>query len=248
MGVRSHVQLTVEVGDQGTLDDLIFGRSLEEMLDTIEDAVSATGQLAGGEASRQIDLGDIQEVHLLYIEADAEIEVYFGGSLATAASITGVAGTFPTTFVGGETFIVTVDGVAVTTTFTVAAQSNQDCVNEINAAAALLGIAPIASVVSGQIVITSPTLGSSSTLLIGAGTGNAVLGFTSSATDTGVDSIPSTSPHRLQRMATPTGSTASTLKAYMLATLKATAIYLTNPDATNAVRYRLMAAGDLVTA
>jgi len=246
MGVRTRVKLSVEVGPENSLDDCLFERDLEELLDTMEDSNSQTFELSGGEVARSISLGDVQDVRLIYIEADAEINVWFGGVAATAAAVLGVGGTYPTTFAGGETFIITVDGVAITVTFTVAAQLIADTVNEVNAAAALLGIAPIAFNVAGQLQIKSTTTGVLSTVLIGAGTGNATLGHTSTTLSTGTDPLPATSPITLLRMANPAGTSVSGLKAFLLASARASAVFLTNPDPTNAVRGRFCLVGDLV--
>ena len=247
MGVRTKVDVSLAVGAENSLDDCLFDRSVSELVDTLEDSVSSTGTLAASENSRQLDLGDIQEVRLVYIEADGELEVYFGGTLATAPIIDGSGGTFPTTFVGGETFDFDVDATNVPVAFTSAAQTAQDAANEINAALALLGIEPVASVFGGELRLTNPNTGSARSLTINAGTGLATLGFTALATAVGVDSIPNTSPHRLQRLASSGSSQLSTLKAYLLATINATAVFISNPDTVNSVRYRWCAVGDLVT-
>lgn len=253
MSVRTQVKISIAVGGDNDLDNCLFDRDLEELVDTLEDSKDETGLLAAGETNRSIDLGDVQQVRLVYIEADAEIDVSFGAGVATGAVVTGSGGTFPTGFGGGETLDVEIDNLgSVAVVFTAAASTAQDVANEINAAFALAGIlsggTPVApaSVVGGEVRLTSPTTGSSSEVDITAGTALATLGL-SVATVNGVAAEPGTSQYTLRRLANPAGSTASTLKAYMLATIDASAVLLTNPDTVNAVRYRVLVVGDIVS-
>ena len=247
MAVRTKVDLSLTVGAESSLDDCLFDRAVSELVDTLLDEESGTGLLAAGENARQLDLGDIQEVRMIYIEADGSVSVYFGGAVATAAIIDGAAGTFPTTFVGGEIMDFDVDAVNVVVTFTVGAQTAQQVANEINAALALLGLAPAATVFGGELRLTNPDTGSTKTLTINSGTALATIGLTALATAAGTDPQPNTSPYTLQQMASASSSQLSTLKSYLLATLNASAVFLTNPDSVNAVRYRWCAVGDLVT-
>lgn len=255
MGVRTRVKLTVEVGPENSLDDALFERDLEELLDTMEDANTETFQLAAGETNRSMDLGDVQEVRLVYIEADGEVDVSFGSGVATAAIVTGVAGSFPTGFAGGEAMTIDIDNFGnIIVTFTVGASAVQDVVNELNAAFALGGFlsggVPVApfSVSGGQVRFTSPTTGVTSEVeivAIDAAVATA-LGLSAGVT-VGVAAEPGTAQYSLKRMADPSGTSISGLKAYLLATIQASAILLTNPSSTAAVRGRFCVVGDLVT-
>lgn len=255
MSVRTKVDINIEVGGENDLTNCLFGRELNELVDTLDDSKDETGLLAAGQTNRSIDLGDVQQVRLVYIEADAEIDVSFGAGAATAADVTGVGGTFPTGFVGAETLTTEIDGLgAVVTTFTAGASTAQDVANEINAAYALAGILsggnPVApaSVSGGELRFTSPTTGAASEVDISAGSAGviATLGLTIAVTN-GVNAEPGTAQYTLRRMADPSGTSVSGLKAYLLATLEASAVFLTNPDTVNAVRYRVLVVGDLVS-
>ncbi len=255
MGVRTNVKITVEVGAGNNLDNCLFSRDFVELLDTMDDSKDETGLLAAGETNRSIDLGDVQEVRLVYIEADAEVDVSFGSGVATAAAVTGSGGTFPTGFVGAETLEIDIDDLgSVITTFTSGASLAQDVANEINAAYALAGIlsggVPVqpATVVGGELQFTSPTTGLSSEVDVVAGSVGviATLGLTVAVTN-GVDAEPGTAQYSLMRMADPAGTSISGLKAYLLATVQASAVLLTNPHPTTAVRYRILVVGDLTS-
>lgn len=254
MAVRTSVSLSVAVGSDNDLDNCLFSRDLSELLDTMEDSKDETGELAAAETNRSIDLGDVQQVRLVYIEADAEIDVSFGGGAATAAVVTGSGGTFPSGFAGGETLDIDIDNLGtVNVVFTAGASTAQDVANEINAAFALAGIlsggVPVspATVVGGEVRLTSPTTGVASEVeIIAGGTALATLGLTAAVTN-GVNAEPGTAQYSLERMANPSGTSISGLKAYMLATIRATSVLLTNPDTVNAVRYRVLVVGDLVT-
>lgn len=106
----------------------------------------------------------------------AEIE----GTIAlTAGGLFGGGGTL-----NGLTFIVTSDSGSATTTF--AAPANAAAVaSQITTAAAGKFAASINA--SNHLVIASTTEGEAGSLLIGAGTANSALGFTTGATDIGAD-------------------------------------------------------------
>ncbi len=107
------------------------------------------------------------------------------GVAAAVASLVGVAGTFPTAFSGGETLILSIDGVPFTTTFLVGDQSNAEVVTAINAEALSAGIpVPPASVDGGEIRLTGWTTGSSGHVTVTGGTGAATLGLSGTATGT----------------------------------------------------------------
>lgn len=127
--------------------------------------------------------GDLANYQFLWLQTSQAMTVRFN---ATGANVLGSGGTFPTGFVGGETFgweyselqpdgsVVLVTSVDVT--FTAAAQTAQQVSNEINAAAALVGLPAVASVQeSGQILLTDPVLGSNRKFTLTSG--NDTIGF-----------------------------------------------------------------------
>jgi len=247
MGVRTNVELTVQIGQNNQLSDLLFDRDLTSLLDTLDHATAIVATLVSAETNFVVPFGDVAEARLVYIEADGEIAVTFGGGLATAALLTGVGGTYPTTFAGGETLELDIDNAgSLTVTFTVAAQLLADVINEINAAAALTGLAPIASDVGGELRLTSPTTGTTSEVeVVAGGTALATLGLTAAVAN-GVNATPGTSPVAVSRPADPTGASAAAgVDAFLLATVKTTSITIDN-TAGQDVRVRVALAGDLV--
>ncbi|MEE9532842.1 MAG: hypothetical protein V3W06_00355 [Acidimicrobiia bacterium] len=119
--------------------------------------------------------GGFSAIEFLFVDSGAsEVELLIG---ADVAKLVGVGGTFPTTFSGGETFAFTADGVAVPVTFTVAAQSAQNCVDEINQAAIVAGLLylPASVAASGQIQLQGLLTGDLGSIVVT--TINAILGF-----------------------------------------------------------------------
>lgn len=101
---------------------------------------------------------------------------------ATAASITGVGGTYPTLFVGGEDLLVQIDeDDPLPIVFTVAEQALADVVAYINAKAA----ATIASTSGGELKISSVVRGTAGRVRILGGSALATLGLS----DTGVADV-----------------------------------------------------------
>ena len=103
--------------------------------------------------------------------------------------VSGVSGTFPTGFSGGETFDFDLvdDGTAtsIAVTFTSGAQTAAQVANEINAAAALAGFGPVASAAT-EVTLTGPKPGSNQQIVVT--TANAQIGFASTGTTAGTGS------------------------------------------------------------
>ncbi len=127
-------------------------------------------------------------IELLVARTSAKLFLRIG---ADVARVLGVGGTFPTTFGGGETLTLDIDGLGpFLVTFTVAAQSAQDVANEINAAAALSGLPTPRVVVatSGQLELQSVQTGAQGSVEVVGGTALATLGLTAGTTlGTGAD-------------------------------------------------------------
>ena len=247
MGVRTKTELSVEVGIDNSLDDCLFERSFTELLDTLDHATSQKITLAASTSNLPLDFGDVTQARLIYIESNLEIEVSFGGAAATAASVTGVGGTYPTSFAGGETLLLEVNGGGlITCPFEAGDQSVQQAVNRINACAALNGQPNVAFVDGGEIRLTSPTTGTGSEIDVQGGTGIGTLGLSVGVTN-GVNVNPGTSPLALQRPASPAGSNSDGVKAYLLATVNTPSVFVTNNSTTTAAVLRVMIAGDIVS-
>ena len=168
------------------LGDLCGGKTYDEVYATTK-AVQISTLGAVGSAFIDLPVGEgLERVEFLMLQSSAEMVLRIG---ATEASLAGSGGVFPTTFVGGETLLLSIDGgPAVTVTFDVADQSAEDCALRINAALALAGYAtPRASVVGGQLVITSQLSGASGSVSVTGGTGAATLGLSGEANGAGAE-------------------------------------------------------------
>lgn len=98
--------------------------------------------------------------------------------IRTRGSVIGVAGTFPTLFVGGETLTFNVDGVAVAVVFAVGDQTAAQVAAAIDAAIAATPNAAGSSADDGGEVRISGTKTDNGNVTITGGTALAVLGFT----------------------------------------------------------------------
>lgn len=137
--------------------------------------------------------------------------------VGTIPTILGAGGTFPTGFTGGEVYDLELStynpatgafdlDTTVATTFTAAAQSAQDVVNEINASAMLAGLGtPVAAVdTGGQIRVTG--LAPGQTKRIANSTGNATIGLPVSLADIGEGSSIPVNGNFLSEIASVPGS------------------------------------------
>lgn len=159
---------------------LSCARASFEAVVSTDVAVAVTTSGAVGAAWVDVPTTTVLEaIELLYIRTTQLMRLRIGADVASLVS-TGL--TLP--LGGGETLITQVDGqAAVTTTFTAAATAQQ-VANEINAACALLGQDPIASVnTSGALVLNGELTGSQGSVVVTGGTGQAALGFAAAAND-----------------------------------------------------------------
>jgi hypothetical protein len=249
MGVRTSTVLSLEVGLNNSLDDCLFERSFTELLDTLDHGVSQVLTVEAGTSNLAVDMGDVAQARLIYIESNLEIEVTFGGALATGAIVDGSGGTYPTGFAGGETLNLVVDnGGLVSCSFDAADQSLAQVINRINSCLALNGQAPVASDSGGELRLASTTTGTGSEIDIQSGTGLAILGHSIGVTN-GINSTPGASALQLQRPADASGADAAQdVLAYVLATINTSSVSISNTSLTANARVRLMIAGDLVVA
>jgi len=87
MGVRSFVELSVQIGVGASLDDKIFDRDVSELLDTLDHATVQVITLAEAEALFAVGLGDVTAPRLLYIEAEGDIDVRLWDSGGQAIAV-----------------------------------------------------------------------------------------------------------------------------------------------------------------
>jgi hypothetical protein len=148
----------------------------QSVVSTGQALVIQTTGLPGAEFVDLDILSDLIRIEFLYLRSASELVIRIG---AAPAIVLGVGGTFPTTFAGGETLLLNIDGTAFTVTFLAADQSAAQVAARINAEAALAGLAtPRATVAtSGQLQIDSVLTGAEGSVEVVGGTGAATLGF-----------------------------------------------------------------------
>jgi hypothetical protein len=259
MGIRTNVDVTVQVGRNNDLAQVAFDGGFQQLLDTLEHEESGTFTLDPAESNFSIPFGDVGQARMVYLEADGPIRVTPGGGIATQAQRDGVAGSYPTGFTGvAENLDLEIDGTPVTVDFASGDQSLAQVINRINAAAALAGItgpggvpATIARNTGGsQLRLISPTTGTGSSVEVLSSSAAAVLtalGLVAGIT-LGVNSTPGQTPLTLMKPANTTASDrAAGVKSYLLATLMTATLVVENLDPDNAVEVAFLVAGDLVT-
>lgn len=160
---------------------LAFGcsQTIYQAISGTECAVAIATPGAAGDSFIELPAASpIGEFQLLVVKASAPVVLRIG---AAAAELLGSGGTFPTLFAGGETFAFTVDGLAVAVTFTAGAQTAQQVVNQINAAAALAGLAFLPAFLqsNGQVGLRGVATGAAGSVDIT--TANATIGFASAS-------------------------------------------------------------------
>jgi len=239
---RINAEITVQVAQETSFEEVLFERAFTQVIDSLVRAESGLYMLAAGELNTPVDFGDVAQARMIYIEADGELEVTFGGVPGTVATLLGAGASFPTGFAGGEAFSFKVDGVAVAGTFLIGDQTLQQVVNRLNATAMLAGIAFVPFVVEGGQIRMSGAV-ASLTGKVEVLTANATIGFPSVTSDLGTDPILGVAPMQLQRPIDLSASSAETLKAYLFATVKTTNVLLSNNSASQ-VTARVMIAGD----
>ena len=153
----------------------------ESIVSTQQPLQVLTAGLPGAEYVDLDLLDGFTAIELLAIRTSTKLFVRIG---ADVARVVGSGGTFPTTFAGGETLILDIDGTPFTTTFDAADQSAAQCAARINAAAALAGLqTPRASVAtSGELQLESVETGAEGSVEVTGGTGAATLGLSTGTT------------------------------------------------------------------
>lgn len=155
--------------------------------ETVTQAPQIATQGNPGDAFEDLSATDgLSEINLLMVRCSQQTVLRLN---ALPAVTQAVAGAFPTGFGGGESVTVTIDGVAVVTSFLIADQSALQCAARMNAAAALAGLAtPRFTVVNGQLrvegVATAVGSGGIGQIAVTAGAPATTLGLAAAASPT----------------------------------------------------------------
>jgi hypothetical protein len=260
VGIRSNVELTIQLGKDNDLTKLQLDRSWQQLLDTLEHATTYDATLEAGESNHAVPFGDVSQCRLVYIEADGPLRITPGGGTSTSGQLDGVLGSYPTGFDGtADNLDLEIDGAAVSVDFESTDQSLTQVINRVNAAAALAGIVGPGSVPttiarnngSAQLRLKSPTTGVTSIVEVlntSAAGVLAALGLTATS-NTGLNASPGQTPLTLLKPADTTGSDeALGVMTYLLATMVTTAFTIDNLDPDNAVNMLVAICGDLTPA
>jgi hypothetical protein len=79
MSLRTSVSIEMSVGFNNALDDTAFERAKAELLDTCEAVKTATLTIPAAAVDQQIELDDVTETRLVYIEADGALDIMVNG-------------------------------------------------------------------------------------------------------------------------------------------------------------------------
>lgn len=246
MGLRTNSVIEFCVGHDNSLDeggDRGFEGSIDDLLDTLDHVESGVYDLAAGEQNVLVSFGDVSQGRIIYLEADSEFRVTFGGVAGVVATLLGSGGTFP----GSGTLGFTIDATAVSVIFQATDLTAAAYAARINAALALAGMAtPRAVVEGGQVRLNG--LDASVNGKVQITTPLATAGFSTVVTVYGTNPIPGSAPIEVQRPADPSGASAAEgIKAFLFATLNTSSIVLTNPSQTATVKIKVCVVGDLTT-
>lgn len=244
MSIRHSIALALQVGQDTTLDEKMFDGSIEAELDSLDHCEAGTYTLDIGDVNIEVDFGDVAEARIVWIEADGDFEVSLGGVPGTVGTLLGSGGTFPTSFVGGETFGFLVDGIAVAGTFLVGDQSAAQCAARMNAAAMLAGCVHVPFKTEGGQIRVSGALATAAGE-VEVTVARATIGFAALTSDAGSSPSGAYAPQQIRRPIDTSSSSAAVAKAYYCATVKTTSIFLTNLESTAAVNARVCILGDL---
>ena len=151
----------------------------QSIVDTPVPLVVQTTGLPGAQFVNLDVLDAIPAIEFLYAKCNAPLVLRIG---ADEAVLTGVAGTFPTLFAGGETLDLTLDGVSVPVVFALTDQTAAQVAARINAVCAYVGLpTPRATVTTGgQVAIRGLVTGATATASIIGSAGAATIGFAGS--------------------------------------------------------------------
>lgn len=257
MGVRTNLEILFQIGRNNKLTDLMLDETLTSLLDTLDHATVHEATLAAGESNYIVPFGDVAQSQLVYVLANGGVRITPGGGVATSAIVTGVGGTYPTGFVGGETLVLNIDEIGdFTVTFDAADQSLAQVIARINAAAVVVPIVDgggdpvtIARDSSSQLQLFSSTTGISSSVEVVSGSAGVLsqLGL-SAGTTNGVNASAGQTPITLTKPANVTeADPAADVPVFLFATLQTTALTVDSLESDDEVRLLVAIAGDILT-
>lgn len=257
MGIRTSLEIALQLGRDNALTDLLVDESISALLDTLDHATVHEGTLGAGESNYVVPMGDVAQARLVLIHANGAVRVTPGGGAASSAIVTASGGSYPTGFAGGETLVIEVDDLGdITVTFDAADQSLAAVVNRINAAAALLPVVDgggvpvtVARESGGELQLRSPTTGASSEVEVVSGSAGVLtaLGLTAAVTN-GANASPGQTPLTLTKPMLVTASNpGEDVPVFAFMTLQTTALTIDSLDSENEVRVMVAIAGDVLS-
>lgn len=257
MGIRSNVEIILQLGRDNSLSLLTFDEDFTQLLDTLDHAEDGTLTIDAGASGVSLPFGAVSQARLVYVKATGAFRLNPGGAAATTPHKDGVGGSYPTGFAGAEHLDLKIDGTAVTVAFLSTDQSLVQVTGRINSVGVLIPI--LSGGVpwtiardngSGQLRLISPSSGSGASVEVLSSTTGSVLTALglSVGVVTGTNSTPGQTPlTALLPASTSASDDASTVRAFVFATMATSALTIDNIDPDNTIEVTYAVAGDVVT-
>jgi hypothetical protein len=257
MGIRSNVEIILQLGRDNSLSLLTFDEDFTQLLDTLDHAESGTLTIDAGASGVSLPFGAVSQARLVYVKASGAFRLNPGGAAATVAHKDGVGGSYPTGFAGGEHLDLKIDGTVVTVPFLIGDQSLVQVTGRINSVGVLIpilqGTVPwtiARNNGSNQLRLISPTSGSTSSVeVLNTTTGSVLtaLGL-SVGVVSGTNSTPGQTPlTSLLPASTSASDEAASVRAFVFATMATSALTIDNLDPDNTIEVVYAVCGDVVT-
>lgn len=251
MSLRTKYTSSIKVGHDTAFSNIAFDQSKTKILDTLLHENSGSYTLTAGQTNVPVSMGDVAEGYLWYIYSTEEIQVTFSGVLGVVAALISDVGTYNTGFAVDTPFAFTIDGVAVAVTFTTAHQTREQVINHINATAVGLGVGYLPCVAGPG--ATQITISGSSPLATGSvtiTTALATIGYPDASplpagVAAGTDPGAAGAPLELRRPVTPAASTAGSYETFLMGTIKAGGMTISNLSGTNEATVFIGVVGDI---
>ena len=251
MSLRVKYTSTMKVGHDPAFSNVAFDQSKTKILDTLLHENSGSYTLTAGQTNVPVNMGDVADGYLWYLYSTEEVQVTFSGVVGTVATLLSAVGTYNTGFAVATPFAFTVDGVAVAVSFDATHQTRTQVINHINATAVALGIGYLPCVAGPG--ATQITLVGQSALATGSvhiTTALATIGFPDASplaagVAVGVDPGAAGAPLELRRPVTQLASTAGTYETFLMGTIRAGGMTISNLSSTNEATVFIGVVGDI---
>jgi hypothetical protein len=246
-GVRSEITATCRIGRNNRFDQLIADQTLSQIADTLIRASGTEYVIAAGEQNVVFNMGDVVDGRLWWIVCEGgDLQLTFGGVPGTAATLLSGVGTYNTGFATNTPFEFVLDGVTVTVTFTSADQTRTQVIQRINAAAVLAGLSylPASPESASQIRLRGADESASGDAEITVAL--AQIGFpTVGVTAVGTDPRADGAPLAMRRCATAGTVNAASMQSFLIGTIQAASLIISNLSDTVDARVYIVVAGDI---